>query len=135
VPQTNLALITGAFQRIGVVDETEAPSPTQAQNGLNICNGYLAAIAKDGIKTGWFPQTNLASIAPLRDSAEFDVATMLCKQFAIAYGVDLTAKTELKEEIIQAERRLTKSAWKTFESDLGELSRAQGAPWGGFGWF
>ena len=135
MPQTNLALITGAFQRIGTVDETEAPSAAQAQNGLNILNGYLATIAVDGIKLGWFPQTDLAAIAPLRDSAEFDVATMLCKQLAIAYGVDLTAKVELKEEIVQAERRLTKRSLKYFESDLTELSRPQGSPWGGFGWF
>lgn len=131
--ETNLSIITGAFRKVGVVDETESPSAAQAADGLLILNNYLLNQAVDGMRLGWYPQTNLAANAPLKDADIHGVKMLLAKQFAITY--DITIKNPLiLAEIADAERMLTKRSLKYFESDLSELSRAQGSPWGGPGW-
>jgi hypothetical protein len=131
--ETNLSIITGAFRKTGIVDETESPSPAQAQDGLLLLNNYLLNQAADGLRLGWYPQSNLAAIAPLKDADIHGVKMLLAKQLAITY--DITIKNPLIiQEIADAERMLTKRYVKYFESDLSELSRAQGSPWGGPGW-
>jgi hypothetical protein len=133
MPQTNLQILTFAFQKAGIVDETRAPSPTQAANGLVIMNDYLLTQARDGMRLGYYPQTNLANNVPLQDSDIGDVKWMMAQQLAMAYGATIKDQASI-DEIEKATRRLTKRTQRYFESDLGELSRAQGGPWGGPNW-
>lgn len=136
VSQTNLQIIQFAFQRTGIVDETQAPTAAQGQNGLQILNNYLLTQAKDGMRVGWYTQTNLAATAPLKDEDIHDVESLLCQQIANFYGVKINEQEHpgLLQEIQDATHRLTKRSILYFESDLSELSRPQGGPWGGPQW-
>lgn len=131
---TNLQIISDAFQKAGVVDETQSPTNAQAANGLRILNGYLLTQARDGMRLGWYNQTNLASTAPLNDADIYDVTLMLTRQLAGAYGIALDDPV-LIDDIASAEIRLTKRSILTVQSDLSELSRSQAGPWGGVGFF
>lgn len=130
-------VIGAAFQQVGIVDETQAPSAAQMQNGLYILNNYLANQAADGMRLGWYAQTNVANVAPLRDQDIWGVQWLLSGQLLLNYGItlDATPQNEVRmANIAEAERMLTKRSIKYFESDLSELSRAEGSPWGGPGW-
>lgn len=130
----NLEIVTEAFQKIGVVDETQAPSAEQGANGLRILNDYLLNQAADGMRLGWFRQTDLAAIAPLRAEDVWGVKVLLARQLASHYGITVQDPL-LLANMVDAERLLTKRSIKYFESDLSELSRPQGGPFGGPAWF
>jgi hypothetical protein len=130
-------VIGAAFQQVGIVDETQAPSAAQMQNGLYILNNYLANQQADGMRLGWYAQTNVANVAPLRDQDIWGVQWLLSGQLLLNYGItlDATPQNEVRmANIAEAERMLTKRSIKYFESDLSELSRPEGGPWGGPGW-
>lgn len=129
----NLEVVTYALWRIGVVDETQAPTATQGITALTVLNDYLATLNVDGIRVGWYPQTDLAATAPLRDSDIYDVKILLCRALASEYGIKIE-DTLLLDDIIRADERLTKRSLRYFESDLSELSRPQGGPYGGPNW-
>lgn len=135
--QTVVQTITNALQRIGVIDETRGPSAQQTQNCMNYMNSYLATQMRDGWKgLGYYPQTSPAAVIPIRDSDIYDVETVLCMQFAINYQVQLDPEKQglLLTEIEAAIARLNKRYLAYFESDLSELPRPQGGPWGGPNW-
>lgn len=130
---TNQQVVTEAFQLIGVVDETQAPTATQSSNALTVLNDYLLSENVDGLRLGWYTQTNLANTAPLRDEDIWGVKRLLAKQLAVAYGVK-ELSPQLQEEIMKAERVLLKRSRLLIEADFSELSRPQGGPWGGPNW-
>lgn len=133
--QQVLQIVTEAFQKAGIIDENEVPSAEQGTNGLSILNDMLANEAADGLRLGWFPQVSLAAIAPLRDTDVFGVKLMLAVALAPAYGIDLTKDNPaliLQEETVKTQ--MTKRCIRLAESDLGELQRPQGGPWGGPNW-
>ena len=134
--QTVQQIINEAFTTIGVVADGRAPTATQAALALNVLNDNLATEQKDGWRLGWFPQNNLAANAPLRDEDIGDVKLMLAEWLAPKYGIkfDLQNDAILLAQIANARRRLTKRSLKFMESDLGELQRPQGGPWGGPNW-
>lgn len=94
----------------------------------------------DGWHLGWFPQTNLAANAPLRDADIGPVKLVLAGWLAPLFGVvidpaqDPLDMTKLSNQIKDAFRRLTKRSLLNTEADLGELQRPQGGPWGGPNW-
>jgi hypothetical protein len=133
VTQTNLQILTDIFQKTGIVDETQSPTAAQAANGLRLMNNYLLSQAVDGMRLGWFPQTNLQSNAPLKDADIGDVELAMMPQIALAYGITLSDQAVLSE-ITNAITRLTKRSIQLVEADLSELSRPQGGPWGGPNW-
>jgi len=133
VTQTNLQIITSAFQRVGIVDETASPSAEQGANGLQILNDYLLNQARDGMRLGWWTQTNLAANAPLRDEDIWGVKMLLARQLASNYGITIQDPILLKD-IDDAEKMLTKRSLQYYESDLSEWPRPQGGPWGGPSW-
>ncbi len=129
-------VIADAFQAAGITDETQGPSPEQTANGLTVLNDMLLNEAADGLRIGWWPQTNVANTAPLRDSDFYGVKLMLAFALAPRYGIDLVKDNPmLLEEMNEAKRQLVKRSLKYFESDLGELQRPQAGPWGGAGYF
>jgi hypothetical protein len=142
VAQTNQQIITESFQILGVVREGRQPTPTQSANGMTILNDNLLTQMRDGWgNIGWYPQTiaQLSSIAPLRDEDLADVKYVLAGWISPRYGVMIppspdTDGFDLGSLIKQAMRRLNKRYLRYVECDLGELSRAQGGPWGGPNW-
>ena len=142
--QTNQQIITEAFQKLGVVREGRQPSPTQSANGMTILNDNLLTQMRDGWgNIGWYPQTaaQLNSIAPLKDEDIADVKYVLAGWISVRYGITIDPSPDplngydLGALIYQANRRLTKRYLRYTESDLGELSRANGGLWGGSYWF
>ena len=140
---TNQAIITEAFQKLGIVREGRAPSATQSANGLTILNDNMLTQVRDGWRDiGWFPQSQaqINSIAPVRDEDIADVKLILAAWIAPHYGVviesspDPDDQTKLVNQIKAAFRRLSKRYLRYTECDLGELSRPQGGPWGGPNW-
>jgi hypothetical protein len=129
-------IVTEAFQIAGIVDETESPSPEQGVNGLQVLNDMLANEAADGLRIGWWPQTSLANVAPLRDQDFYAVKLMLAAAISPRYGINLARDNPvLAMQMSEAYRQMTKRAIRYFESDLGELQRPQAGPWGGAGYF
>ena len=140
--QTNQQIITEAFQILGVVREGRQPTPTQSANGMTILNDNLLTQMRDGWgNLGWYPQTilQLNSTSPIKDEDIADIKYLLAGWLSVRYGVTIPPSQDpingfdLGALIYQAMRRLTKRYLKYTESDLGELSRAMGGPWGGPG--
>lgn len=138
------AIITEAFQKIGVVAEGRPPTPTQSANALTILNDNLLTQMRDGWHDlGWYPQVvaNLNSFAPLHDEDIGDVKLCLAAWLAPHYGrtidmdPDPNSIASLSNQIKDAYRRLAKRYLRNTECDLGELSRPQGGPWGGPNYF
>jgi hypothetical protein len=140
VSSTNQAIITEAFQTIGVVADGRAPTATQSAIALTIMNDRIQSQQRDGWRLGWFPQTNLATIAPLRDEDIGEVKLCLAAWLAPKYGVTIPPAADpadpsaLANQIKEAFRLLTKRSVPFAECDLGELSRANGGLWGGSYW-
>jgi len=143
VSQTNQQLISEAFQKIGITTEGRNPSSTQSQNALTILNDNMLTQMRDGWGgIGWWPQpvALLNSTAPLRDEDIADIKLCLCSWLAVAYGKDITPPVSPEDvftlggQIAAAFARLNKRYQRFAESDLGELSRPQGGPWGGPNW-
>jgi hypothetical protein len=134
------AMITEAFQTIGVVADGRQPSSTQTQVALTLMNDRIMSQQRDGWRLGWYPQTNVANNAPLRDEDIGEVKLCLAAWLAPKYGVtiepaqDPNDPSALANQIKDAFRLLTKRSVQYMDSDLGELSRPQGGPWGGPNW-
>ncbi len=132
--QTNLQIITDAFTTIGVLGAGDDLAPELGQQGLKTLNDLLANEAADGMRLGWYPQTDLYATAPLRDQDIFGVQLILAEILAPKNGISLEDPV-LLAQIADARRQLTKRSIRYFESDLGELQRPQASPWGGAGFF
>lgn len=140
--KTNQQIVTEAFTLIGVVADGKQPTPSQSSRGIDTLNDNLLTQQRDGWSLGWYPQTvaNLTSLAPLRDEDIGDVTLCLGSWLAPKFGVTIAPDPDpenpgsLANQIKWAFMRLTKRYVRYTESDLGELSRAQGGPWGGPNW-
>jgi hypothetical protein len=130
----NLELVTYVLQKIGVLgaDQT-APQPEDGVVVLNVINDYLLNEARDGMRLGWYPQTNLYATAPLRDEDIYGVKMISCVPVAAHYGVEIK-NPMLTAAIADAYRQLVKRSIQYAESDLSELPRAQAGPRGSAGW-
>jgi hypothetical protein len=144
VTATNQAIITESFQKLGVVSEGRAPTPTQSANGLTILNDNMFTNMRDGWgNIGWYPQipAMLNSNAPVKDEDIADVKLMLAAWIAPHYGVTVASSPDpddqsvLGNQIKSAFRRMNKRYLKYADSDLGELSRPSGGLWGGSLWW
>jgi hypothetical protein len=130
---SNLEIITFAYQKIGVIDENSSPSNEQGQVALTVLNDYLLNEAADGMRLGWFTQTNIAATAPLRSEDVHGVKLLLCRQLASHYGITIQ-NPMLMDDITTAKTQLVKRSIRYSELDFSELSRPQGGPWGGPNW-
>jgi hypothetical protein len=143
VTQTIQQILAASFTLIGVVADGKQPNATQSAKGLELLNDNLLTQQRDGWHLGWYPITsitNLPSPAPLRDEDIGDVKLVLCSWLAPAYGITIPPSPDpndpsaLINQIKMAFTRLTKRSLLYTESDLGELQRPQGGPWGGPNW-
>jgi hypothetical protein len=133
LPPTNLDIITFAYQKIGVIDENSPPSFEQGKVGLVVLNDYLLNQAADGMRLGWYSQSNISAQAPLRAEDIHGVKLLLARQLAAHYGITIQNPL-LLDDIQKAETQLTKRSIRYAELDFSELSRPQGGPWGGPNW-
>lgn len=133
MPQTNLQVITASFVMLGILSEGNQPSPSQTARGMEVLNDHLLTQQRDGWRLGWYPQTlaNVNSAAPLKDEDIGDIKLVLAEQLAPWYTVKISEDPDLRQNIDDAKTRLNKRYVRAFESDLGELQRPQGGPWGG----
>lgn len=130
MPQTNQQIVTEAYQTIGVVADGKSCTPTQGSVGITVLNDMLATEAIDGTRLGWYPQnfaTQWTKMSPLADGNIGDVKYMLAERLAAKNGItiDPTKDLTLYTLISDAKSRLAKRSLRMFESDLGELQRAQ----------
>ena len=140
--KTNQQIVTNAFTIIGVVADGKQPTPYQSSRGIEILNDNMLTQQRDGWSLGWFPQSvsSLTSISPLRDEDIGDVQLCLGAWLAPWFGVTITPDPDptnpgsIANQIRWAFERLNKRSGKYVEADLGELSRAQGGPYGGPNW-
>jgi hypothetical protein len=130
---SNLEIITYAYQKIGVVDENSSPSNEQGVVGLTVLNNYLLNEAADGMRLGWFTQTNIAATAPLRDEDVHGVKLLLARQLASHYGI-IIQNPLLMDDIQTAKTQLVKRSLRYSEADFSEFPRPQGGPWAGPNW-
>ena len=128
---SNLDIVTAGFQKMNIIDETEAPSPEQGVIGLSCMNDLLMEWDADGVRLGYFPQTSLAAPSPLQDEDIRAVKLCLAGEIASHYGMAI--EPALSSEINNAVTRLVKRSIQYLEADLSELPVAQGY-WGGGGW-
>lgn len=130
---TNQQVVTLAFQRAGIVDETRQPTSVQGANGLQILSLYLLARQRAGLRLGWYAQTNLAATFPLRDEDVNDVILLLVSQLSTAYSAPITDEV-LAQDISNADKRLVKAYFRFPECDFSDFPRPQGGPFGGPNW-
>ncbi len=130
MPQTNNQIVTEAYQTIGVVADGKACTPTQGSVGITVMNDMLTSEAVDGLRINYIPQTfstQWNSTSPIADQNIGDVKYMLAERLAAKNGItiDPTKDLTLWNLISDAKGRLVKRSLRMFESDLGELQRAQ----------
>lgn len=128
---TNLQIITDGYLVLTIIDENEVPTAEQAQVGLTVLNEFLANLQADGIRVGWFPQTDLTVTAPLQDEDIRNVKLMFMGELARRYGIDLSAeRPDLADEIDSAVRNQAKRSIEYFDVDLTGLPFSQGGLFG-----
>lgn len=127
---TNLELVTYAFLKLNVFDENSSATPEQGVTALNVLNDMMADMAGNGIRLGWYPQTNLAAVSPLQAQDVGPIKYMLCAALSAHYGIPLGEL--LLTQIGSAFTGLSKRALKYSEADMSELPRTQGLYNGGW---
>lgn len=120
---TNLGLITGSYQLIGVIDQNGTPDGPQGTLGLNTLNDMLAAWGADGVFLGWFPQTNLSSTAPLLAADVQAVMTSLALRLAAKLG-GLGINQALVDQQDEDYQKLAKR-YQQYTESASELPREQ----------
>lgn len=130
---SNQEIINFSYQKIGVIDENSTPSFEQGQTALTVLNDYLLNEAADGMRLGWYTQTNISANAPLKAEDVHGVKMLLCRQLAIHYGITIQ-NPDLIKEIDTAKTQLVKRSLRYSEADFSEFPRPQGGPWGGPSW-
>lgn len=128
---TVLELITDALRLLNVIDENESPSAEQGVKGLRTLNQMMAQWARDGIRLGWYPQTDLQGTAPIETADERGVTFNLAVEYAAFYGIEPAGKvTEIATQTYGA---LAKAHQRYFESDVSFLP--MGDAQYGYGWW
>lgn len=82
---TNISLITASLRLLGVIAETESPSPEQGTTALGFLNRMIEAWTENGTDLGWFEQTSTADDAPLPKWAEKGVIAKLAQELRAVY--------------------------------------------------
>jgi hypothetical protein len=129
---TNLDFITAALRLLNVIDENESPSAEQGVLGLRTLNQMLSQWARDGVRLGWYTQTDLQATAPIEAADERGVTFNLAVESAPYYGIEPIGKvTEIASATYAA---LAKAHQRYFQSDVSflPLGDAQYGP--GWGW-
>lgn len=128
---SNLDIITNGYLVLTIIDEITPPTAEQAKVGFTVLNDMCANLDADGIRFGWFPQTNLTDTAPLQDQDIRNVKLMFIAELARQYGIDLKSeRPQLYDDIDSAVRAQSKRSIEYFDCDLTGLPFSQGGLFG-----
>lgn len=79
-------LIADSLRELSVLNEVEPPSAEQGAHALRKANQMLAMWEEDGIKLGWFEETDTSADVPIPPYAERGVTLKLAIALAPSYG-------------------------------------------------
>lgn len=125
---TVIELITDALQEINVIDANEAPSAEQGVRALRRLNQMMADWKSDGIDLGYYRQTSMSAVVPIREEDELGVTMNLATTLAGGYGID--PLPDVKRQAADYYSTLAKGALKYFEADMTQLPTAEGGYYG-----
>lgn len=123
---TVIELITDALTELNVIDVNEAPSPEQGQRALRRLNQMLADWENDGIRLGYYRQTDMDATVPLQEQDELGVTLNLAVALAPSYGIEIM--DGLRTQADEYYASLAKGALQYFESDMTQLPMSDFGP-------
>lgn len=107
--RTNLQVITDSLRLVGILGEIDTPSNEDAQEALRRLNDMVLGWERhNGVRLGFYPQTNLASNIPIDDEYFEDVTALLAKKLAPYWGFTLSADAQ----------ELARMAWQNLTSEF-----------------
>jgi hypothetical protein len=93
---TNIEVIGDALKELGVIAETQSPSPEQGLFCLRKLNEMLEAWTEDGIELGYFAQTDTTADCPIPAWAVRAVKACLAPEVASHYGAKVSEELAVK---------------------------------------
>lgn len=124
---TIIQLISDSLLDLGVINESETPSPEQGFHALRKLNEMLEAWEEESIRLGWCEQSTTTGDAPLPPYALRGVTAALAIELAPSYGgaasitPALTAKLEAGMALIHR-----KAALKNLKPLQTAIARGEG---------
>lgn len=82
---TNVEIISGAYQVIGVIPESGSVSAEQGQIGLDTLNQLMSSLSAEDLDIGYFKQESTTDDCPIPEWAERGVISMLAQELLAIY--------------------------------------------------
>lgn len=95
---SNSDLIADSLRDIGVIAETETPSPEQGATALRQLNQMIEEWEESEIRLEYFAQTSLSETCPIPAYAEGGITAMLAVRLAPVYGATVSAELAKKAD-------------------------------------
>ena len=89
---TNVVVAGDALRLLNVISEGETPSADQAAHALRRQNQMLEQWEEEGIRLGYFAQSDTGATCPIPAYAEKGVTGMLAMDLASTYGATISAE-------------------------------------------
>jgi hypothetical protein len=124
---TVIELITDALQEVNVIDANQAPSAEQGVKTLRRLNQMMMQWQLDGIRLGYYPQTDMDATVPIDISDELGVTLNLAVSIAPSYGIEIIES--LRMQATTYYDALAKQALQYFESDMTQLPMSDFGPY------
>jgi hypothetical protein len=119
---TNLEIVQDALEALGIIGETATPSAEQGSHALRKLNQMMEQWEEDGIKLGYFAQTDTTQDCPIPLYAERGVAASLAIFLAPTYGASVSA--ELADQADKGFQTILRKAVKPPEADMSHMPGA-----------
>lgn len=125
---TNIQLISDALLDLGVINESETPSAEQGSHALRQLNQMLEAWEDEGVRLGWFEQTDTSADAPLPPYALKGVTAALAIELSPSYGGAASVTPALEKKLSDGMAVINrKAALKNLQPlDTRSMSRGEG---------
>jgi len=133
---TYTEITRNALLKIGVLDEEQAPSAVQVQDGTRLLNEMLEEWdAAGSIKLGFYPQTGAHDTVAIPDWAKRAITFDLGVQMASEYSVELSSAFTANQESAHS-RLLARSIGETVttfaDAPMGYTKRSVGGNKGAY---
>jgi hypothetical protein len=116
-------MVTDAFRKANIIDQIQAPSAEQAQDGLRMLNEMLADWEADGIRLGWHVVSDLEDVLPIEEQDERGVKYNLAVEICGDYGIEPLPEVARRAEDTFA--RFAKTSSQEVVADLSGLPMEQ----------
>lgn len=124
---TVIELITDALCELNVIDVNEAPSAEQGVRALRRLNQMMMQWQVNGIRIGYYPQTDMDATVPIEIEDELGVTLNLAVSLAPSYGIEVIDSLRMQATDYYA--ALAKQALQYFESDMTQLPMSDFGPY------